>query len=156
MTNRPKRADVDAAINRAASVAGGVVAQFAPVGILREDLRLLALEVLALRAVERAAGTVFSMLDRPNEIREMLDMHKLLKDTLQPVPDAISPGDVVQLDTGMDWGPLLCIVDKVHEWGVRCYALVPSTRNSPPEQMHLRAPVDQYVRIGEAKWVSRL
>lgn len=70
------------------------------------------------------------------------------------------PNDVIQLTPGpgLEWGPLLCIVDKVAAWGVRCYALVPATHSSPeergraPSRMYLRVDHGGYVVIGPAEW----
>lgn len=66
----------------------------------------------------------------------------------------VARGDVIQLDVSCDWGPLLCIVDVVHTWGVVCYALVPELRGHPPGQMYYRAKHADYTRIGKATWVA--
>lgn len=73
---------------------------------------------------------------------------------------AMRKGYVIQLDpepgatVGAAWGPLLCIVDEVHAWGVSCYALIPEERGKPPGQMHLRVPHANYSVIGEAEWIA--
>lgn len=65
-------------------------------------------------------------------------------------------GDVIQLDptltVGADWGPLLCIVDKVKAWGVRCYHMQPTGRNEPLLRMYIRVNHLDYVVIGPAEW----
>lgn len=59
--------------------------------------------------------------------------------------------DVIQLDPAhCRWGPLLCIVDKVQDWGVRCYALVPGERGS----MYLNVNHGDYYVVGRAEWVN--
>lgn len=63
--------------------------------------------------------------------------------------------DVIQLDPEHnDWGPLLCIVDKIYAWGVQCYALIPEERHRPPDQMFLRVSHGHYQRIGKAEWAA--
>jgi hypothetical protein len=63
--------------------------------------------------------------------------------------------DVIQLDpTKNDWGPLLCIVDEVKSWGVRCYVLLPEKRGEPPGSMYLRVEVGTFVVIGPAEWAG--
>lgn len=66
-----------------------------------------------------------------------------------------APNDVIQLNPEYShgWGPLLCIVEKVHAWGVTCYAIHPEKRFEPPARMYLRVEHDHYVRIGKAEWV---
>jgi hypothetical protein len=65
----------------------------------------------------------------------------------------IAVNDVIQLDPNHHgWGPLICIVDEVSNWGVRCYWLVPQERNQPTLQAYYRAKHGTYVRIGPAEW----
>lgn len=66
-----------------------------------------------------------------------------------------SVDDVIQLDPTNDWGPLLCIVDEIKNWGVRCYALVPQQRAEGPGHMYLRVEHDLYKVVGKAAWVAR-
>lgn len=63
--------------------------------------------------------------------------------------------DVVQLNPehSYGWGPLLCIVDEVHGWGIRCYALVPVKRWEAPNLMYLRVNHENYVIVGKVEWV---
>jgi hypothetical protein len=56
--------------------------------------------------------------------------------------------DVVQLAPDGRWGPLLCIVTDVREWGVQCYALIPGE----PGPMYLRAELGTFERVGVAVW----
>jgi hypothetical protein len=68
---------------------------------------------------------------------------------------------VVQIDPdsalGHIWGGLLCIVEDVTDWGVKCYALYPEKRCCPPEYMYLRVSHGEYAVIGPAAfcdWVE--
>jgi hypothetical protein len=64
------------------------------------------------------------------------------------------PRAVIQLDpVHCSWGPLLCIVESVHSWGVVCYALVAERRGEPPAQMFIRVKHEHYVVLGVAEWV---
>lgn len=61
--------------------------------------------------------------------------------------------DVIQLDPAQnDWGPLLCIVDEVRSWGVRCYVLLPDARDRPPNRMYLRVDTGTFQVVGPAEW----
>jgi hypothetical protein len=63
--------------------------------------------------------------------------------------------DVIQLDPAESpWGPLLCIVSEVKDWGVQCYAFVPTERNKPPGLMYLRVNHDKYTVIGPAEFAA--
>jgi hypothetical protein len=65
----------------------------------------------------------------------------------------IEVGDIIQLNPETSpWGPLLCIVDKVSSWGVRCYWLVATTRGEPPGCAYYRAEWGTFVLIGKAEW----
>ena len=68
---------------------------------------------------------------------------------------SVKVNDVIQLDPAQSpWGPLLCIVDEVKSWGVRCYVLLPDQRNAPPNRMYLRVEVGTFVVIGPAEWAG--
>jgi len=63
--------------------------------------------------------------------------------------------DVIQLDPAQSpWGPLLCIVDEVKQWGVRCYALIPQERGTAPGSMYLRVEHGKFHIIGPAEWAG--
>jgi hypothetical protein len=66
----------------------------------------------------------------------------------------VKVNDVIQLDPAQcKWGPLLCIVDEVKSWGVRCYALLPDARDRPPNPMYLRVDTGKFQVIGTAEWI---
>lgn len=60
--------------------------------------------------------------------------------------------DVIQLGPEHHWGPLLCIVTEVRDWGVQCYALVPEKRGEQPGAMFLRVEYGKFERVGRAAW----
>ena len=67
--------------------------------------------------------------------------------------EELKPGEVIQLDPSrVDWGPLLCIVDKVAANYVRAYWLVPVARDTPPQRGYIRLDMDAFVRIGPCAW----
>jgi len=62
-------------------------------------------------------------------------------------------GDVIQLDPEHSpWGPMLCIVEEVHPWGVSCYWLGATARDRPPAYFPYRATTGTFARIGLAEW----
>ncbi len=62
---------------------------------------------------------------------------------------------VIQLDPAhCDWGPLLCIVEKVEAWGVKCYALHSGRRGEPPGCMYMRISHGHYATVGPAEWIA--
>ena len=70
-----------------------------------------------------------------------------------PASVSVTVNSVIQLDpTQSSWGPLLCIVDEVRSWGVRCYAFMVEDRHELPSRMYLRVEHGKYIVIGAAEW----
>lgn len=69
--------------------------------------------------------------------------------------DTVQLGSVIQLDPAHSpWGPLLAVVDEIHAWGVRCYALIPNQRGEAPGAMYMRVTNGRYaVTGGAAIWI---
>ena len=74
-----------------------------------------------------------------------------MTDTFIPPSYRACPMDVIQLDPEhCRWGPILCIVDEVRDWGVTCYSPYPSEKAD--EVVPLRVQHGHYVIIGQAEW----
>jgi len=71
--------------------------------------------------------------------------------TTTPPANQISVSNVIQLHPDYsDWGPLLCIVDRVYDWGVRAYWFVAEERGKPPGRAYIRVRHGEYDVIGYA------
>lgn len=70
-----------------------------------------------------------------------------------PDPNVLAPGDVIQLDPEKHpYGAMLCVVDEVKVWGVKCYWLQATERGQPPGQCYYRAETGTFERVGKAQW----
>jgi hypothetical protein len=82
---------------------------------------------------------------------------KTIRTALQLYADkheSLQAGDIVQLDPEQSpWGPLLCIVTEVCEWGVKCFWLQADERDKPPLVCHYRAKTGTFEVVGSARWV---
>lgn len=72
------------------------------------------------------------------------------------------PGDVVQLDPGKThWGPVLCVVESRHAWGVMAYWFSHNSGPTGPATIrdtgaaYVRVPHGSYVVIGKAEWTMQ-
>jgi hypothetical protein len=68
----------------------------------------------------------------------------------------VKANDVIQLDPAgeLAWGPLLCVVEEVKPWGVKCYALIPTRRGEQPHMMWMRVEHGAYAVVGPAAWAA--
>lgn len=72
------------------------------------------------------------------------------------IPTDVKPLCVIQVDpTGNKWGcPLLCIVEEVKPWGVKCYS--PHLEaDGTASTLPLRVNHGDYVVIGMAEWATQ-
>lgn len=65
----------------------------------------------------------------------------------------VQVGDVVQLSPSHKWGPVLCFVTGVHDWGIECFAPAPSGFADRWLRASLRIEHHEYLPIGKAQWM---
>jgi hypothetical protein len=69
----------------------------------------------------------------------------------------IEKNDIIQITKeGHPWFPCLLIVDKIHEWGVQAYALIPESNDGskPVGEAYTRIPFGDFALVGMARVFS--